>query len=85
MKKIFVMTLAFMLLSVSSSYAQAYPAIAEGLRAHQDHPYTVAAVHQTLLDLMRGEAPAPVPDATTQSFARPARHSDANGREQLPS
>ena len=67
---------------LSSSYAQAYPAIAEGLRAHQDHPYTVAAVHQTLLDLMRGDTQAPVPDAATQSFARPSRHRDANGREQ---
>ena len=27
---------------------------------------------------------APVPDAETQSFARPARHLDANGREQVP-
>ena len=26
----------------------------------------------------------PVPDAETQSFARPARHLDANGREQVP-
>ena len=58
--------------------------MAEGLRVHQDRPYTVAAVPQTLLDLMRGEAQAPVPDAETQSFARPARHSDANGREQVP-
>lgn len=69
---------------LSSSYAQAHPAMVEGLRAHQDHPYTVAAVHQTLLDLMRGDTQVPVPDAATQSFARPARHSDANGREQVP-
>ena len=69
---------------LSSAYAQAHPAMAEGLRVHQDHPYTVAAVHQTLLDLMRGEVQAPVPDAETQSFARPARHLDANGREQVP-
>lgn len=69
---------------LSSAYAQAHPAMAEGLRAHQDHPYTVAAVPQTLLDLMRGDTQAPVPDAATQSFARPARHSDANGREQVP-
>ncbi len=69
---------------LSSSYAQAHPAMVEGLRAHQDHPYTVAAVPQTLLDLMRGDTQVPVPDAATQSFARPARHSDANGREQVP-
>lgn len=69
---------------LSSAYAQAHPAMVEGLRAHQDHPYTVAAVHQTLLDLMRGDTQAPVPDAATQSFARPSRHSDANGREQVP-
>lgn len=69
---------------LSSAYAQAHPAIAEGLRAHQNHPYTVAAVYQTLLDLMRGDTQAPVPDAATQSFARPSRHLDANGREQVP-
>lgn len=69
---------------LSSSYAQAHPAMAEGLRAHQDDPYTVAAVHQTLLDLIRGHTQAPVPDAATQSFARPSRHLDANGREQVP-
>lgn len=68
---------------LSSTYAQAHPALAEGLRAHQDHPYTVAAVHQTLLDLMRGDTQAPVPDAATQSFARPSRHRGANGREQV--
>lgn len=67
---------------LSSAYAQAHPAMAEGLRAHQNHPYTVAAVHQTLLDLMRGNVQAPVPDPGTQSFARPSRHLDANGREQ---
>lgn len=67
---------------LSSTYAQAHPAMAEGLRTHQDHPYTVAAVHQTLLDLMRGDTQAPVPDAATQSFARPSRHRDSSGREQ---
>lgn len=68
---------------LSSAYAQAHPAIAEGLRAHHDHPYTVAAVHQTLLDLMRGNTQMPVPDPATLSFVRPSRHLDANGREQV--
>ncbi len=67
---------------LSNSYAQAHPVMAEGLRIHQNHPYTVAAVHQTLLDLMRGNTQAPVPDPATLSFARPSRHWDANGREQ---
>jgi len=69
---------------LSDAYAQAHPAIVEQLRAHQDHPYTVAAVHQTLLDLMRGDAEAPLLDSTTLSFARPSRQRDANGREWAP-
>jgi len=69
---------------LSDAYAQAHPAIVEQLRAHQDHPYTVAAVHQTLLDLMRGDVEAPLLDSTALSFARPSRQRDANGREWAP-
>ncbi|MEG3061851.1 MAG: phosphoethanolamine transferase [Comamonas sp.] len=66
---------------LSGAYAQAYPAIAEQLRAHQSHPYTVAAVHQTLLDLMRADVQTPAPDRATLSFVRPSRHLDTNGHE----
>lgn len=66
---------------LSSAYAQAHPAIAEGLRTHQNHSYTVAAVHQSLLDLMRGDVQEPLPDPATLSFVRPSRRFDANGRE----
>ena len=69
---------------LSSSYAQAHPAMVERLRAYQNEPYTVAAVHQTLLDLMRADALAPLPDPETQSFARPARRRSVNAGELPP-
>lgn len=57
---------------LSTSYAQSNPKVAEGLSAHQDQSYTVAAVHQTMLDLMRGDSQMPLPYPEVQSFLRPA-------------
>lgn len=69
---------------LSRAYVQAHPAMAERLHAHQNHPYTVAAVHHTLLDLMRGEVQEPVHDVGPLSFARPSRNLDASGSELVP-
>lgn len=69
---------------LSSTYAKASPYMAEQLRSHQNQPYTVAAVHQTLLDLMRGDTQAPLSDSAVQSFARTIKHLDNSKNDLLP-
>lgn len=53
---------------LSNSYASSHPEIVERLRANRNNPYTVAAVHQTLIDLMRGDILTTSADAL--SFAQ---------------
>lgn len=55
---------------LSASYAQSRPHLAEQLNANARQPYTVAALPQTLLDLMRGDNQSVLPDPEVQSFVR---------------
>lgn len=69
---------------LSNAYAQAHPTIVEKLSANRSEPYTVAAVHQTLLDLMRADTAMPLPDPHVQSFVRPAFQSNINKQKDIP-
>ena len=68
---------------LSNSYVTSYPGMAEKLHKHQDAPYTVAAVHQTMLDLMRGNTQAPS-KFDVQSFVRWVPLMDGEGHEISP-
>lgn len=69
---------------LSRSYAKAYPKIAKQLNANTNNPYNVAAVAQTLLDLMRGNTETDLPDPTTQSFARNNVFNNEHGQKVKP-
>lgn len=55
---------------LSENYAQAHPDMPERLRSNTEDPYSVPAVLQTVLDLMRGDATAELPNTNIQSFLR---------------
>lgn len=55
---------------LSKSYAKAWPDLVSKLEANTHQPYTTAAIPQTLLDLMRGDSQAILPDPEVQSFVR---------------
>ena len=67
---------------LSGTYAHAYPVISRQLQANQSEPYTPAAVHQTLLDLMRADTNQRVVNDRVQSFARSPSSSGRNGAGQ---
>lgn len=69
---------------LSEAYAQAYPEIVTQLGANTNSPYSVAAVAQTLLDLMRADYQAEVPDSRVQSFLRSSMLMDEQGQETVP-
>lgn len=69
---------------LSRSYAKAYPKIAKQLNANTNTPYNVAAVAQTLLDLMRGNTETDLPDPTNQSFARNNVFNNEHGQKVKP-
>lgn len=69
---------------LSDAYAQAYPEIVTQLSANTDNSYSVAAVAQTLLDLMRGNTETDLPDAATQSFARNNVFKNEHGQKTEP-
>lgn len=64
---------------LSKRYAHAHPQIPQLLRAHEDQPYTVSAVPQTLLDLMRADATIPLHDERVESFLRITSDVEVNG------
>lgn len=69
---------------LSDAYAKAYPEIVTQLSANTDNSYNVAAVAQTLLDLMRGNTETDLPDPTTQSFARNNVFNNEHGQKVKP-
>lgn len=71
------------LIWLSEAYALSHPEVPLLLRAHEDHPYTVSALPQTLLDLIRGSTAGALPDVRIQSFLRPSRRSGEGGMEMV--
>lgn len=69
---------------LSDAYVQAHPEIVAQLDANTNHPYNVAAVAQTLLDLMRADNQAQLPDPSIQSFVRSSTFKDEHGQEIEP-
>lgn len=69
---------------LSKSYAQTYPELLEKLRSNTENPYSVPAVVQTVLDLMRGDATAKLPSTNTQSFLRTSISTDEQGQVTHP-
>ena len=69
---------------LSDTYAQAYPEMVTQLTANTINPYSVAAVPQTLLDLMRADNQAQLPDANVQSFMRNSAFRNEYGQEIEP-
>lgn len=69
---------------LSNSYAAAWPYLVRQLEANADQPYTVAAVPQTLLDLMRGNTQAALPDPGVQSFVRTTMGAEHSGSGEIP-
>ncbi len=69
---------------LSDTYAQAYPEMVTQLTANTNLPYSVAAVPQTLLDLMRADNQAQLPDANVQSFMRNSAFRNEYGQEIEP-
>lgn len=65
---------------LSDSYAQSWPHLAEQLQANAHQPYSVAAVPQTLLDLMRADNQSRLPVPEVQSFVRPSAFRDRQGQ-----
>lgn len=66
---------------LSNSYAQAYPKMVTQLSANTNRPYSVAAVAQTLLDLMRADNQTKLPDPNVQSFVRSSMFKDEHEHE----
>lgn len=72
------------LIWLNDSYAKAYPEIVSQLGANRNSPYSVAAVGQTLLDLMRADNKTELPDSSVQSFIRSSNFIDEHGQEVEP-
>ncbi|RMA59568.1 glucan phosphoethanolaminetransferase (alkaline phosphatase superfamily) [Acidovorax sp. 100] len=66
---------------LSRSYGDANRALAERLAQHQTQSYTVAAIPQTLIDLMRGDIREPTPGL--QSLAWSSRRHNSTWPESL--
>lgn len=69
---------------LSDAYAKAYPEIVRQLSTNTDNSYSVAAVAQTLLDLMRADYQTELPDSRVQSFLRSSMLMDEQGQETVP-
>lgn len=69
---------------LSENYAQAHPDMSERLRSNTENPYSVPAVLQTLLDLMRGDATAELPNKNIQSFLRTSILTNEQGQMTQP-
>lgn len=69
---------------LSENYVQAHPDMSERLRSNTEDPYSVPAVLQTVLDLMRGDATAELPSTKIQSFLRTSIFRDEQGRVNQP-
>lgn len=67
---------------LSKSYAEIRPEVVMQLKNNKDHLYTNSVIHQTLLDLMRGQGVSEIPEPNIQSFLR-----ETNSKEKkiLPS
>ncbi len=65
---------------LSDSYAQTWPAMAEQLKANVQQSYSVAAIPQTLLDLMRADSQVGLHVPEVQSFLRHGAWRDEQGQ-----
>lgn len=69
---------------LSDSYAKTHPEVITQLSKNTHKPYSVAAVAQTLLDLMRADNHAAVPDPHVQSFVRSSLLKNEYGQDTEP-